>query len=129
MDDRTMLELAAKAAGIDLEFRVLRWSDGSEYPCYVDKDSVSTLANTEVVVRWNPLENDGQALRMAVKLQIDFQFEDGNVVTWFSCHRQGWDNGQVWSWEESLGDDSLSATRRAITRAAAAIQLAKESGK
>ena len=128
MDDRTMLELAAKAAGIDLEFRVLRWTDGSEYPCYVDRDSVSTLANTEIVVRWNPLTDDGDALRLAVKLELSVD------TNWYNCDACWFTEKTIVSSfdsveEEPHNDDPYAATRRAITRAAAAIQLAKESGK
>ena len=93
--NRKMLELAAKAAGIA--------SDGLGW-CY---DIQRNCA-------WNPLANDGDALRLAVKLNLAVgvaPIEEN--VTAFS------DNGvQVW---EKFEGDKCAATRRAIVRVAAEI--------
>ena len=67
---RKILEAAAKACGIDLEFRVLMWSDGSTYPCYEDKSSVSTYAGHTPVIKWNPLTNAIDTAEMCAKLGI-----------------------------------------------------------
>ena len=118
MTDRELLELAAKAAGIALEFRVLIWSDGTEYPCYEDKDSVSEAANCVPVIRWNPLTDDGDALRLAVKL--------GMVINCKGCVIDGFKFAQAstsssnYAEEEDDGD-VYKTTRRAIVRAAAEI--------
>ena len=50
--DRELLELAAKAAGLNYSF---------EYGCYFDDEY-------EQGCDWNPLDDDGDALRLAVKL-------------------------------------------------------------
>ncbi|NLC21506.1 MAG: hypothetical protein GX771_06295 [Halomonadaceae bacterium] len=62
---------------------------------------------------WNPLTDDGDALRLAVKLDIG---TDSNLsrVWAFSCTRDICE-------EEEKGSDPVSATRRAIVRAAAEI--------
>lgn len=104
MDDRTMLELAAKAAGINA-----RW-----FPEYAP--SLRVFGGD----LWNPLTDDGDALRLAVKLFMALTFcADGKM------HAEGLDCEYAC---ESMPDHNLAA-RRAITRAAAEIQLSKESGK
>ena len=119
MDDRTMLELAAKAVGISLEFRVLAWTSGEEAPCYIDNDSVCESPHYQPVFWWNPLQDDGDALRLAVKLGLVIDCSRPSCGEPFKPHA-------VWL-DELMGNAEL--TRRAITRAAAEIQLAKESGK
>ena len=104
--DRELLEFAAKAAGLDVRF------DITEQPMSID------LAGTGRY--WNPLRDDGDALRLAVKLGIEYGF--------------GWNNdGTI---QRIIIDDELhiivenndpcAATRFAITRAAAEIGKAKE---
>jgi hypothetical protein len=97
MTDREMLELAAKAAGL-LEMAV------------GDKDIQRYL------LRWNPLTDDGDALRLAVKLKLAF-------ATWGSgaCAVVFLHGGRGRIVEPHYGDDPERATRRAIVRAAAAI--------
>lgn len=120
LKDRELLQLAAKAAGIQLEFRVLVWSKGLEYPCYVDNDSVSECAKYEPVIRWNPLTDDGDALRLAVKVGawpvrgrvIPGDWSETNFI------RVVVDGVRF---DEMFTDDPYAATRRAIVRAAAEI--------
>jgi len=111
MTDRELLELAAKAGGIEVWFS--RMSDGKGgviEPCH------RTL-NAETVV-WNPLDDDGDALRLAVKLNIDVFFHASRV----EGHVAGGRIPPVRAIErEDYGDDPLTATRRAIVRAAAEI--------
>ena len=119
MDDRTMLELAAKSAGIE--------------GVYIERDFgitgivASALGASDCP--WNPLENDGDALRLVVT--IGFSDEEGVSIFLADKEdptvvvRKGGKAGAM----ELAGSDPLAATRRAITRAAAEIQLAKESGK
>jgi hypothetical protein len=104
MTDKELLELAAKAAGIEYDF--CRPELGG---CQIRKPFVSGF--------WNPLTDDGDALRLAVKL---------NIVIW-ECDqydramaevRYGEARGEYW---ELVGEDKYSSTRRAITRAAAEI--------
>lgn len=108
MTDRELLEKAARAAGLQL------WTheDGGLY-----------LPNP--MRRWSPLEDDGDALRLAVELKIDLHFERNGIADqefiveamflydeWRSSCR---------CFMEILGDDPQAAVRRVITRAAAAI--------
>ena len=101
MTDRELLELAAKAAGINTK-RCLQYSDGAfDWP--------------EKAGRWNPLTDDGDALRLAVKLHLCVtSFTDEQMVGYVI-------NGEGYNVHELPGTDPYAATRRAITRAAADI--------
>lgn len=109
MTDKELLELAAKAAGIaDYDY------DTHEYG--------------KPVRYWNALTNDGDALRLAVKLSIHLamEAESAGVV------------GAMWNFDECgtaqniveedapIDGDDYAATRRAIVRAAAEIGKAKQ---
>lgn len=99
--DRELLELAAKAAGIDGFFVDAGLNAGSN-------------AFPKV---WNPLIDDGDALRLAVKLEIfTGRFYDCIVPACFAS----WNNRQRSLWEPA-DEDPYAATRRAIVRAASAI--------
>jgi hypothetical protein len=78
MTKQKLLELAAKAAGLEEAKLRIEFN------------------------QWNPLEDDGDALRLAVKLGIDIA------------------KAQVDYWDKH-SNDPYAATRRAITRAAAEI--------
>jgi hypothetical protein len=101
MNDRELLELAAKAAGIQLRFLLNGTLPFSEGPR---------------VGEWNPLTDDGDALRLAVKLQIIVGRYD-NYVNAAPLH-DGAKEVVIWSHNEK---DPYAATRRAIVRAAAEI--------
>ena len=119
MTDKELLELAAKAAGMTLT--LWQWTSDPFFEGFVYEDECPESSPQF----WNPLTNDGDAFRLAVKLRIDFQYEDDTVVAWFIASRPGWENGQVWQWTQPLGNDPYFATRRAIVRAAAEIGKAK----
>ena len=111
MTDRELLEFAAKAAGIEpMEYQ-----------------SANGLLVAGFI--WNPLTDDGDALRLAVKLLIQVvQDRMGFVkVGWsvgFDSGTPSTDGRGPWYWKEWLSDhngDRQAATRRAITQAAAAI--------
>ncbi|HCF6759965.1 hypothetical protein [Pseudomonas aeruginosa] len=96
MNDRTLLELAARAAGIDpVLAEPINFSTGVEY-------------------YWNPRDDDGDALRLAVKLRFDISVEREIQVSWW----QG-ESLETVTWP--LGDDPYAAARYAIVRAAAEI--------
>lgn len=61
--DREMLMLAAKAAGIALDYKTM--FGGDREPCYFNGDRW---------VFWNPLADDGDAFRLAVTARIDYYF-------------------------------------------------------
>ncbi len=103
MTDRELLEKAAKAAGIDIE---QGYGEPPEF-CLFYQDSSGVCHD------WNPLTDDGDALRLAVKLEFTVSTWGNDIAIW-----QG--DGDI-SHTESIVTDRLTATRRAIVRAAAAI--------
>lgn len=104
MTDMEMLELAAKAAGIE--------HLGCEY-CV----SGSELWDIDGKKWWRPLANDGDALRLAVRLNIDIEISDYGTETWVFDDEGDIDVHVL----ECAKPCKLSATRRAIVRAAAEI--------
>ncbi len=91
--DTDLLKLAAKAAGYVL-------SDTKPgYPLVVEGFGA-----------WNPLECDGDALRLSVKLKIDIKYYDDHLVCWYENYLG---TGYI-----HYDGDALAATRRAITLAA-----------
>jgi hypothetical protein len=110
MSGKELLTLAAKAAG----FRVHEYcelSGGDPYLWVSDQAGGSFT--------WSSIADDGDALRLAVKLEllvdmhglhvrVSMPYEIGHLAV------------------EAKVDNPAAATRRAITRAAAAIWLAQE---
>ena len=113
--DRELLELAAKAAGLKVFWG---WPSST----YQKHDrlyrSIPDLIMYDAP-EWNPLTDDGDALRLAVKLRLECMYEATELGP---CHCQFWIAGEGFKQvTEQLNDDPYAATRRAITRAAAAI--------
>ena len=106
MDDRELLELAAKAAGIEDV-----WAYDEKHNCLV----FETVCVWEV---WSPFNDDGDALRLAVKLNlfVDLSYPD-KIVGWVSDYK----SGICQTLDEPSGNNPYAATRRAIVRAAAEI--------
>jgi hypothetical protein len=73
---------------------------------------------------WNPLEDDGDALRLAVKLGIAIQLHPSWVYARAMPPNDPYDWREI---TEGWGNtkDPLAATRRAIVRAAASIGSGK----
>ena len=71
----------------------------------------------DMLKRWSPLTDDGDALRLAVKLKLDVLLFNGGENT--VCESNNILDDIVAS--ECWGNDPYAATRRAITRAAAEI--------
>ena len=91
MTDREQLELASKACGLEEAKMRIEFN------------------------QWNPLEDDGDALRLAVKLGLLIQINSGSATAW------KW-RGENWYEQASdYADDMDATTRRAIVRAAAEI--------
>lgn len=105
MTDRELLERAAKAVG-----NVFYIEQG-----FVEREQ---FANGLCIStrKWNPLTDDGDALRLAVKLDIAIYPTDHEEKPSAQAY---WPNSQGAS--VSHGNDPYAATRRAIVRAAAAI--------
>lgn len=102
MTDRELLELAAKAFGVEIHWTTNAlgqetgpWNNGGS--------------------QWNPLTDDGDALRLAVKLEMFAGYAElsGNGSA-------SWKRGSC-SVSEYGPEDPYATTRRAIVRAAAEI--------
>lgn len=102
--DRELLELAAKAARIDA-VELGGWT------------GLVRFAESAHPVSWNPLTDDGDALRLAVKLRIVPACGDEHASVYSETL------GAKWCLENRfpVNGDPYAATRVAITRAAAAI--------
>lgn len=105
--DRELLELAAKAAGY------LNWTPMQS--CLFIETGHSR-GNTGF--HWNPLTDDGDALRLAVKLHITIDRGEVEPAAWCYCD---WQDTASEGFVEKHGNDPYAATRRAIVRAAAEI--------
>lgn len=106
MNDRELLELAAQAAGI-----ILVWDGDSPKEVTEHWSCDPTEPPHEREWDWNPVSDDGDALRLAVRL--------------------GFINPGRWpdpSWLVAEGMDWNAATRRAIVRAAAEIGRQMQEG-
>lgn len=111
MSDRELLELAAKAHG-NIFFIARYFFEGIE--------------NTDHV--WNPLIDDRDALRLAVKLNLHVGIEcesAGTIAVEWIFDEGGTAAGYIEQDAPADGDD-YAATRRAIVRAAAEIGKAMQ---
>lgn len=113
MTDIELLELAAKAAGI--EFNEKRSPTGS-----------IALHCPSSFGWWNPLTDDGDALRLAVELKISIHLRPKRVevLSWPLPKTPYGFGGTPFPKVETVepyDDNPLAATRRAIVRAAAEI--------
>lgn len=104
MTDRELLEAAARAAGIKVDWR-------ESVGCYCYSYSPYNIA-------WNPLDGDGDALRLAMDLGLVVDCSRPSAGPPFYSH----------SFAQVDGTDPHAATRRAIVRAAAAMGRAKAGG-
>jgi len=106
MTDRELLELAAKAGGLDAV-----WDNQVREHAIYNHDGV-------LIDGWDPLTDDGDALRLAVKLGIGLRHRAKDSSIYPPCIRVFTDSFDTTTIVES---DPCTATRRAITRAAAEI--------
>lgn len=115
MNDRELLEMAAKAAGVDILYNRFM-----NYPVLItgnEKDG-------DPVVPWNPLTDDGDSLRLVTKLGLDVYCSTNPKVLAAVC--TVWDQNMDVKHEcterhTANGVSPDEATRRAIVRAAAEI--------
>ena len=105
MTDRELLELAAKAAGYVTKGEAVDAGDTFTH-------LVVNAGHGTKRFRWNPLTDDGDALRLAVKLNFRLDLDRTCCVVTYA-----WDELA----RDRYTDDPLAATRRAIVRAAAEI--------
>lgn len=98
--DRELLELAAKAAGYNLVAAI------SE-----------RLFRDDTGMYWGPLDDDGDALRLSIRLGLDVSYFEGlQLVRVQDC------NGEYPACDEDFEDDIPAAVRLAIVRAAAILE-------
>ena len=100
--DRELLELAAKAAGIEGRYQKVHGFAGVE--------------NGDLTP-WNPLTDDGTALRLAVKLGLLIDIDGGTS----SAASDGTPCNDQCERHVDNNNDPHAATRRAIVKAAAEI--------
>ena len=110
MTDRELLELEAKAAGIEITWALM----GDTYAAWLPNELL-----------WNPLEDDGDALRLAVLLRFwvkDFApyegFNGEQPFGMIEIWRETDDDPIYVEWYKP-GEDRITVTRRAIVLAAA----------
>jgi hypothetical protein len=106
--DRGLLELAAKAAGYGEVWTL----DSDPDTFYIGPRYTGGAPKYRV---WNPRDDDGDALRLAVKLGLTIQHLTANEEVVVSSY-----SGSSEAYEFYLSDP-CAATRRAIVRAAAEI--------
>lgn len=99
--DRELLELAAKAAG----FRFWDWLGGDGLLSVYDAEGRHSV--------WNPLTDDGDALRLLVELKLSLEI-NGSEDEFYEA-------GCMSEWEIFDRDDEAKSVRRAIVRVAAEI--------
>lgn len=111
MENRELLELVAKAASVE----IAHWGVKSGI-AYVHRPS-ALQPGSVALVPWNPLIDDGDALRLAVKLGISIKFwPDGTQVT--TKRELGGELG----WADCFSCGPEAAARLAIVLAAAEIE-------
>lgn len=115
--DREIVELAAKAAGIQIV-----WYSAS--PSIPEYPVLATAEGKPTSYGWNPLTEDGDALRLAVKMGLAISIDSIEQET--LAHHEQAIQGSPEKWmchptTKGGEEDRYAATRRAIVRAAAEI--------
>ena len=113
MTDKELLELAAKAAGVCLHpASALHHSYGNW-----GRDTTCTICGEEPSgATWNPLTDDGDALRLAVTLKLHLYIDDDDIDV--VSPENGRCDTETWDEHDS---NKMKATRLSIVRAAAEI--------
>lgn len=124
MTDRELLELAAKAAGIEYDKNASFPPDGKTYSFFGLWLVIHGEPYEGQRRRWNPLTDDGDALRLAVKLNIQITPGTYNKDEFTAFKAAGGEAHEFRHYQQ----DEYAATRRAIVRAAAEIGLSMEGG-
>ena len=112
MTDRELLELAAKAAGIKhVDYT------GIDYDGRHGFELVGEYGRH--IGTWNPLQDDGDALRLAVTLGLDLELHGLNATMPYCA--AVYDCSRGLAIEQEFTGDIMSTARLAIVRAAAEI--------
>lgn len=113
--DREQLLLAAKAAGLTLADYQNNEAKGG---LWLARECANPVTHSR---DWNPLHDDGDALRLATKLRIECGYATLDGKREFATASHPDVDGELW---ELIEGDETSATRRVIVRAAADIGAA-----
>ena len=127
MTDKELIELAAKGAGFNFRwFKVKQWKEmkGKVGPYRYCTGTVNVYGPHHTKP-WNPLTDDGDALRLAVALRIDVSHDEVGMKSFVYARTVFNDEIHI-GLSEIFDDESErhERVRRAITRAAA--QIGKE---
>ena len=118
MSDNELLELAAKAVGMHVKAHRVDADDNFTHLVVGQKF-------TQEKIDWNPLTDDGDALRLAASLNLCVCFTLAEANPTFGTAMVGyspWENKVPIATERySEPSEKLAATRRAIVKAAAEI--------
>jgi len=106
MTDKELLELAAKAAGLELDEVHLAYLENEQTFIRHEPDSDGISGE------WNPLTDDGDALRLAVNLRMKVDFNKTRVYAQVP---------NVTNLIDKYNNDKFKAARQAITECAAEI--------
>lgn len=123
--DRELQELAAKAAGLNVAWYGAHFGEGFRI-----KGEQGGYRHGQA---WNPLTDDGDALRLVVKLCLDVHYEtqfvgDEAIDIVEILYARDPVEGHCKVEMTALGADPAASTRRAITRAAAQIGKTNQPG-
>jgi len=113
MQDRELLELAAKADGLIVRKNTEMVDSEDRFIGLRVREDVKSPYRT-----WNPLTDDGDALRLAIDLGMDLQLE-GEMNHPHAVSVCEMKSGAFA--REALSSDKRASTRRAIVRTAAGI--------
>lgn len=117
MDDREMLEWAAKAAGIVLDRSPF---NGGGYGNTGFDISGNAVLDWHNGIRWNPLTDDGDCARLQAALQIDTYWDAYQVQMQHIYIRSDEIHKHTAQYKDH-GGDRLAAWRAAVVAVAAAI--------
>lgn len=118
MEDREVMELAAKAIGLE----VYESPDGTMQNRPVLAFSVGGLmGTTPYEEQWNPLEYDNQAFWLLVDLRLSIFVEDSDGSARNISVEDSRGLAHISVQPSATGDNAHAATRRAIVLAAAEI--------
>lgn len=122
MTDRELLELAAKAFGFgkkNLPEKPHCWTE-SEYPKGSGKHGAlwNYVGYGDTAELWNPLSDDGDALRLAVKLELIVGHDAEDKLAYAQVRHPYYSANEFYG---GSGINPYAATRRAVVRAAAEV--------
>lgn len=106
--DRELLVFAARALNRELVWEFSKFS-GCEWCRFVS-----------CAEQWNPLKDDGDALRLAIALRLDVCIRDGYTDAVIRRVENGVERSKT-GFTEPHRNDIATATRRAVVRASAYI--------